>query len=414
MHSFLSFLQRQVKEIAKGGLPVLLSKLGDFLLMPLAILSIFIVRLLRPLIVVRLGPLYSSRIGHFAINTELYLCERDKQKHSQRTFDIFYHRRSISNYQLKRMWERTLHLAPCAHLAYLADRFNHWLPGASRYVVPMPMKNCKDIDGLLEGSSPHLAFTAEEEQRGRRELRQMDIPEGAEFVCVHARDSAYLETVFPELDWHYHCYRDTSLGNYIPAFEELARRGYFALRMGAIVKEPLNTDNSMIIDYASRYRKDFLDIFLSAKCRFFIASGSGIDEVPKIFRRPVMYVNFVPLENIPTTSPVHLFIPKKIWLRKQRRFLTFGEMLRQGWKGAKRQAQRYRELGVDIVENTAEEISATVQEMDERLKGTWPTSCKDEELQERFRSLFRTSKPQGRIVARIGAQFLRQNQELLK
>ena len=52
--------------------------------------------------------------------------------------------------------------------------------------------------------------------------------------------------------------------------------------------------------------------------------------------------------------------------------------------------------------------------MDERLKGTWQTTEEDEELQQRFWSLFRKSELHGVIKARIGGDFLRQNKDLLE
>lgn len=61
--------------------------------------------------------------------------------------------------------------------------------------------------------------------------------------------------------------------------------------MGVIVKEALNTTNPMIIDYATKSSTDFLDIYLGAKCRFFLGSTGGINAVPRIFQRPVAYVN---------------------------------------------------------------------------------------------------------------------------
>lgn len=52
-------------------------------------------------------------------------------------------------------------------------------------------------------------------------------------------------------------------------------------------------------------------------------------------------------------------------------------------------------------------------EMDERLKGTWQTTEEDEELQRRFWSLFKPSELNRVFRSRIGAEFLRQNRELL-
>ena len=52
-------------------------------------------------------------------------------------------------------------------------------------------------------------------------------------------------------------------------------------------------------------------------------------------------------------------------------------------------------------------------EMEDRLSGTWRASDEDEELQQRFWSLYRPSELNGVFLSRIGAEFLRQNRELL-
>jgi len=50
--------------------------------------------------------------------------------------------------------------------------------------------------------------------------------------------------------------------------------------MGSIVKETMNFNHSKYIEYAVKgYRTELLDIFLNAKCRFFITSGTGIDHI---------------------------------------------------------------------------------------------------------------------------------------
>ena len=102
----LNFLSLQIRYLRQGGPPVLLRKartlfvvLAEFLLLTPSVLA---VRLLRPLVVIRFGPLRSERIGHFAGNTELYLCERDTDKSNTRTFDFFYHGGPICNQQLKK------------------------------------------------------------------------------------------------------------------------------------------------------------------------------------------------------------------------------------------------------------------------------------------------------------------------
>lgn len=374
----------------------------------LALPVVLMIRLLRPLVVVRLGPLRSSRLGHFAIETEMYLCDRNKSNHGSKPFDVFYHGLPICNYQLKKMWDRTLCVS---RLVRWPDRLNRKIPGGEPHVIPN--LGSRDIHGLIRNTPAHLSFTVEEERRGREALRAMGIQEGVPFMCIHARDSSYLEAVSPERDWKYHDYRDSSIHNYVPAAEELVRRGHVAVRVGAIVKEMLAVTNPGIVDYATNgCRSDFLDIYLGAKCRFFLCSATGVSEIPRIFRRPIAFVNFIPLEDMHTWGPDDLLIPKKLWLKRERRFLAFPEIFALGFSRFFH-GEQYEQNGIEVVENTPEEILDLAVEMDERLKGTWKATDEDEKLQQRFWPCFKSSELHGDIVSRVGAEFLRQNRELL-
>jgi len=70
-------------------------------------------------------------------------------------------------------------------------------------------------------------------------------------------------------------------------------------------------------------------------------------------------------------------------------------------------------LNLELIENTPEEILAATIEMDERLNGTWKSTQKDEELQKRFWALFGPDKLKSPDL-RIGAEYLRQNKNLLE
>ena len=82
--------------------------------------------------------------------------------------------------------------------------------------------------------------------------------------------------------------------------------------------------------------------------------------------------------------------------------------------------EAYDQRGIDIIDNTPEEITALAVEMDERLNGKWSTTEEDEELQRRFWSIYkvglqsRYGRDHHRVLrARVGAEFLRQNQAWL-
>ncbi len=377
----------------------------------LAVPIVLVVRLFRPWVLVRFGCIESDRIGSFLQNVELYFCEQELNPSKKRTFDVFYYTEPISNRFLQKMWERKkLAIFP---LVKWLEKVNQLIPGGEVHTIPR-LNSDRDAHGWLALTKPHLEFIEEEKRLGAKELTRLGISTGAPFVCFHCRDSAYLEKTYTGRSWDYHNFRDASVENYLPAIEELVRRGYFAVRMGAIAKEKLNTNNPKILDYAANgSRTEFLDIYLGAKCDFFIANTAGIYAVGDVFRKPMVYVNYVPLGFIHTWNPKAISIPKKLWLKAQRRFMTFPEIVNSDI-GLFFRSDLYEARGIEVIENTSEEIFDVVTEMDERLKGTWIPNNGDEELQKEFWRLFKPNKYYRVFASRIGTKFLRQNRDLLQ
>jgi putative glycosyltransferase (TIGR04372 family) len=413
-------------EIRQGGRPVAARKLKQALrilpLCALAVPAVIVIRLIRPWLLVRLGGLFSSRIGHFAANTELYLCERDAGINvpQQRHIDLFYMSKPICNNQLATIWKRVLSVWPAWILAPIS-RMNRMIPGWESHDIGNNTQHDRDVHNFLDRFPPHLEFTAEEEAKGEAGLRMMGIPTGSSFVCLIVRDNAYLDAHQPH-DWSYHNYRDNDIQNYVLAAEELANRGYFVIRMGAKVREAMKTGHPKVIDYATNgMRSDFMDIYLGAKCEFCISTGTGWDAIPEMCRRPIVYVNFVPFGYLHTSRNEFISLPKHHVLEKEGRKLTLHEIFTHG-VGFCLHTSDFESKGIQLIENTPEEIRDVVIEMAERLKGTWQAQEDDEELQRRFWEIFPTDAVDayqglplhGEIRARFGAAFLRKNRDWLR
>lgn len=427
----------KVKHFDRIGIVVLFQELNSFfkfliiiccsiLLLPI----IIFIRLLRPFVLIRFGTLISSRIGHYTGQTEMYLSERDAGVQPKYTIDIFFNEKVICNYQLKKMWDRILRVCQITRLQrplYLANRL---LPGYKKHVIVLPSE--LDFNGFLKRIPAHLSFLPEEEKKGFKSLKKMGIPAESKFICFMVRDSSYLKTLNPKNDWSYHGYRNSNIDNFIPMLEELARKGYYIFRMGATSEKRLNIDNRNVIDYSNNFRTEFSDIYLSAKCHFFVSTGTGIDSVAYIFRRPIVFVNIANLSSSCFWGSGDLFIPKKLWIRKERRFMTFREILISGIDKFGRK-EKFEQMGIELIENTSEAITSVVLEMDERLKGSFQASEEDEELQQRFCSIMKSYGHLGAISTgrhshsimksdrylrvintRIGSDFLRQNKDLLE
>ncbi|VFM96146.1 MAG: putative glycosyltransferase, TIGR04372 family [Candidatus Kentron sp. G] len=441
------FITREVGKIKKDGLPARMKRWLKDIRRPfsivLAIPLVLIIRIIRPWILIRFCTLHTHNIGHLAGNTELYLCERDAGINlpGKPHIDIFYLRAAgrVCNWQLVTMWKRVLHVWP----AWIVDsivKINRLIPGEELHQIPadpvIPIKPAntqqdRDVHNLLDRFPPHLGFTEEEEARGRAGLRAMGIPEGALFICMIVRDGAYL-IARNRAYWRKHAYneshrngshRNSNVQNYILAAEELANRGYYVLRMGAKVHEEIKSTHSRVIDYATNgMRSDFMDIYLGAKCYFCISTGMGFDGVPTIFRRPIAYVDLVPLDYLPTFSKNFLGITKHHIDSKDNRELTLGEIFSRG-VGFPRSSKDYESKGIYLVENSPEEIRDLVIEMAERLSGTWQRREEDEDLQGRFWEIFPSDDARcvrngkllhGEIRGRFGAAFLGNNPDWLR
>jgi putative glycosyltransferase (TIGR04372 family) len=263
---------------------------------------------------------------------------------------------------------------------------------------------------------------------GREKLKELGVPEGEPFMCFHVRDPAYLEDIsntesmpnsthqhrdaFDE-NWQPHGYRDASIQDYIPAAEEMTGRGYYAVRMGAVVRDPMVFDNPLAIDYAATARSDFMDVFLSSQCDFFLCSQTGMGILPMIFRRPCVHVNWASYSLLTNWNPKDLCIFKKFWLPKEQRFLNFREILSTEIRTFELN-EDFERLDIELVDNTPLEISDTVCEMDDRLKGVWQSEPGDEELQAQFWGLFEICDGKKVDSCRVGAKFLRENAHLLQ
>lgn len=375
----------QIKQIQQGGLPVLARKCLLAILIFISVPLVILARALRPIVLIRFRCLNSPRLGHYAANTELYLCEKDFGLHGPKTIDIFGVLPYVCNQFLHTKWKEHLRIS---RMGRALDIANRKLPLRDAHIIPI--SSDKDPHGLLKNTRSHITFTESESNAGRDAINKLGIPANSPFVCFFTRDDAYLNETYPNWgDWSRHDFRDSSVTDCLQACEKLTSLGYYVVRMGAIVKEPLQTDNAMIIDYSLNARSDFLDIFLPSQCDFFFGSCAGLNAVPRIFRKPMGYINFVPLdyEHFFTCAPNSILIPKKLWLQNEERLMTFREIIETGANGFKT-SNEYQQHGIKLIDNSPQEIEDLVIEMHNRVTKTWASTSSEEKIQEEFLGLF--------------------------
>lgn len=338
------------------------------------------------------------------------------------------------NEQLTKMYRRSVWLIDddrpwLRSLLLTAVRF--FLP-RSKLLVPSDIglrAHSREFAEAWQRGEPVLRFTPEEEATGRRLVREIGIPDGASYVCLGLRESAYYQQfVMPgararhlNTEANEDTYvRNPPLCNYLAMAEACAARGLYVLRMGQTPGKALPSGlHPNVIDYATKQRTPFGDIYLLATCLFVVSGGAaGLWQVTSAFNRPVVLTDSYWLQFRPLREG-DLFIPSKMWVVAEKRFLTFREMLASYIRYS--YASHCRRDGIELVHNTPDEIAAVVLEMEQRLAGTWAPQEEDQELQRRFDALYLPG-PYGYglpgaygygMPGRIGAEFLRQNRDLL-
>lgn len=383
---------------------VRLSILGGLIL-------VVLLHIIRPLISIRIGLLVCARIGHLATNTEVWMRDMAVRGPRPRTVNIFLSD-VPANKQLLKMIGRRIKIIENQSLYLFAQNVCSLTPNNKLWI------NLRSSGyghwNVWNSVGPQLSFTDEENKQGADVLRSIGIADNKSFVCFCVRDSAYLDvagTFRTRAEWSYHDHRDNDIQNYIPSARYIADKGLSVLRMGAVVQDPLRESRAGLIDYATKFRSDFGDIFLLANCKFFLGDTAGIFGVSAIFDVPCALANIVPYRSA-ERGLQDLFIPKKLWYVDEKRFLTLSEIISTGidlW-GKKDQ---YTKAGIEVIENTAEEVLALTQEMHARLDGNWVSYDDEEELQQRYRDSFPADHPVTGYPSRVGTEFLRNNLWLL-
>ena len=359
------------------------------LTLPSSVVPCLIIFILRPIIQIRLGLLRSDRLGHFAMNHEIFLADDECIPTNKRVsnFDIyFFGHVPVCNVQLGLMWQRKLRiwnnplLYPCSLILRSSRIFSGHVCGEPTYLD-------RDVNLSLTRTSPSISFLDHEEVLGNRILQDLGVPSGAPFVCLSVRDSTYTEQLGVG-DLSYHDIRNADIDNYLKAADALTERGIYVLRMGKTVSKSIDTPNKMIIDYAlTSHRSDLMDVYLAQKCLFAMGTPNGFLALPLLFRRPYLETDLPTLGWIYSYSDSSLSLAKSFLDISTGQNLTLSEILASP-VAFSNQKVTFNVNGIQLIDNTPEQIRDAAIEMYERVNKSITYSLNDRVLQEEFRRVF--------------------------
>jgi len=371
--------------------------------------------LLEPFWKIRFGTMYTQRFGHLAQNHDVFLRLLQRDGHPKRT-SYFAFGYDPANRQLFDMLTRT---RPFYASRWMTRIMFAWRPIYRKTRFWMQLRFSGNEQRLFNETDPVIAFTPEEIAYGNGKLREMGIGADDWFVCMHARDTSYLREWRPEYadTWDKVDFKNASIESYVKAAEYIAAQGGFVLRYGAVVEKPFPvTDNPRIIDYATKHRSDFMDIFLAAHCRFFLATSSGPCGIPTMFNRPVIIGNHFPYTHTHYRAD-DLIVPRPVLDNETGEPVPFYEALRNGFyvwdattqevssKGANMQLYRWGENSADDLRDSCADMIASL--------GNEPVDPAAQRVQEAYRELYLSHLSDPEMGAKIAPSYALRHRDLI-
>ncbi len=354
---------------------------------------------------------HPERIGHLCIEPDCFIKEGLLGLRPEFNAIFLIPENRVANKQLLKIWGQKLFIISSPQSCFflrplgLFPAINY---SVEQYAVAInKTAACSGILAQWAPRAPVLPAPLDLKNDGWAALKRLGVPEGVWFVCVHSREGGYSPA-----DEHLHRYRNSEIENYGLAIDEIISRGGWCIRMGDGSSKPMKNKKGFV-DYAhTSERSDSMDVFLCANCLFFLGNSSGLHLLSTIFGVPSALANLIPVSSCYPASPHDIGIPKNLRNRASGKYLAYSEILNSPI-GNYRFAHQYESADIEVIENAPEEILELAIEMLDRHEGRVQYSPDDEDLQRRFRLLFRPGHYNYGAASRIGRDFLRRNSELI-
>jgi putative glycosyltransferase (TIGR04372 family) len=358
----------------------------------------------------RMLTVITERIGHFAAEIDCFLKLRALGQLPQHRYFIVAPPSRTANRCLADYWSRALLVVRhplCAALLSTMSRIGLMRHDVSDYVLTVQgAATYFRVNREWAGRGPLLTLLPEHEAWGRERVAELGLPHDAWFACLHVREGGYSRH-----DEKVHAFRNADIESMELAIRTIVDRGGWCIRMGDPTMKPLPPTRGAI-DYAHHeLRSPELDVFLCARCRFFIGTSSGLYLLSSAFGVRSALVHMVPFTSM-GFSPGDVSIPKLLYSEREHRYLTFPEVLASPVANY-RMGKLLHDLGIAAIDSSPEEVEEVVLEMLDRLDGRTAAYEADEPLQATYRALLRPMHYCYDATSRLGARFLQRHRTLL-
>lgn len=189
-----------------------------------------------------------------------------------------------------------------------------------------------------------LALTPETEDAGAQWCRAHGLDPVQPLAVLHVRDSGFNPV------HRYNDFRNADIDTYRPAIAALRRRDLAVIRIGDRTMAPLAIDDPLVLDLPLMPdHAPWLDAWFLARARFMIHTYSGLADLARAFRAPMLGSNGY-FSDFAAGDDNHVIVPKSYVETATGRHLGLGEILDRRLTRLWHKDQ-LDQLGLHLVEN---------------------------------------------------------------
>ena len=291
---------------------------------------LLILKLIYPFLKIHLGLITSDNMGRYSIEYELSETINKKKKFNE--INLFYlHGKSVNKF-FDTYVKRNIIVIPFVKYLYIANKYifkSDQLDFNSKHSLTN-----RDDSGILYNSNFKLKFLEEENLFAKSFLKKIGYKNNKKIICLIVRDKKYLNNLDPKNDWSYHDHRNANIKNYIESIKWLCDNDYFVIRMGQISEYKLNFKHQNFYDYShSKLKSDLLDIWLFANCYLCMSTGTGIDFISLINKKPIFFSNYIPIYYFISFSNCYTS-PKKLYWKDSNKELNINAYIENNFNSS--------------------------------------------------------------------------------
>ena len=363
---------------------------------------------------IRFGLLDLSRIGHATSFSMNYLIEKKVENSSY--IDILFCTHNVSNNFIKKKLTKKIFFIDFFFFYKIISYFY-------KYILKRDFDDIKfNINSLSQNhlTDKLINFDKEEENLVKNELSKLNINPQEKWICIHNRDDAYLNLTFPKRDWSYHNYRNFPINDLSKVCKRMIENGYTVIRVGNIVKEPIDFKHSKLIDYhLLKNKSELLESYFLTNAHLYFGSDSGIFNLAMVNKIPFCFVNFPSITNMVKyynwNSVPFIF---KLRKNQENKILSLSKVFESQLDNIFI-LDDFKKKGIQLVNNSPDDIADLFSEINQsdKSKEEHIQNTEDKYLEKKFWEIFEScSKIDNfpKIKPKIGKKFLKNHSYILQ